>query len=779
MKREMGLHPSINITWAIANREALLSESPVIEPVHFFLAIFEMMDYGVDDHAAEMGLPPESVAEINAMLDECRQKSGLTNAEITQKRRQLRQSLRKIDSAPPGKVLHRSDESRRLFQAAAERAANLGENMLNVVHLFRELSQRRQEGEGWDLPVRVESGGANKSEEEPKNAKSQPAGRKRTPVLDKLGRDLTELARQGKLQPVIGRKAEMTAIARHLIRTSKHNVILVGDAGVGKTAVVEGLAQRIAAQNTLEQLSSMRIVQLNVADLVAGTRYRGDLEERLQELIEEVSSDPHIVLFLDEIHLVMKSGSGGDSPMDMANILKPALGRENFHVIGATTTEEYERYIKDDPAFQRRFQLVRVKEPSLEESLLICQGWAARIEAAQHVHFSPEAVQAAVTLSHKFIRNRFLPDKAIDLLENAATYVLITSLTFKEPIGGRASTEITITPQHIQAVLEDQYGISVSTREMIDLDSIRAYILERLVGQDQAVAALLESLSAVQLRDPSLSRPLGIFLFTGPTGVGKTFLAECLARALFGEESRSLLRLNMNEYKDNYDLTRITGAAPGFIGHDRQGVLYAFTERFPQGVILLDEFEKAHPEVQDFFLQLFDKGQSIDSRGRTIDFRQYFFIMTTNVTAEPVKEQRKLGFVPAGEPQAPPPDAGLQKALNARFRPEFLGRLDRVIEFLPLTAESYRALLNLRMTGFIRALQEQREVIIQLADGVLDSLLKLIGIPADGVRGFQRIFDQAVTVPLSAFAQTASPGAVIQVGWDEEGGKITMESEKV
>ncbi len=554
-----------------------------------------------------------------------------------------------------------------------------------------------------------------------------------TPSLDLLGRDLTQAAREGRLGPVLGRREEILALARHLHRTSKRNVLVVGDAGVGKTAVVEGFAQWVVT-GAAAPMDRLRVVQLSVGDIIAGARHRGDLEERVQGILKDATSDPGVVLFLDEIHLALSGGEGAD----LANLLKPALAREDFRCVGATTTAEYDRFLKSDAAFIRRFQLLRVEEPDLDTAVEICRGWARRIEERQGVAVSKEAIEAAVRLSHELIRDRALPDKAIDLLENTATRATLSTLsphavvpTKQRPVLGA---------REVESALEAQYGISVRPEGDAATARARSILEERLVGQRNAIGQVVRGLEACDAARRG-ERPRGVLLFTGPTGVGKTFAAELLAEALFG--AGALFRINMNELKERHELARLTGAPPGFVGHEAGSSLFLHTQRNPQGLVLLDEAEKAHPEVQDWFLQVFDKGSATDPHGRLADFRQQIFVLTCNLGAE--EESERIGFAAAAPPEgASPPHASATDAgpeqLRAHFRPEFLARVDRVVAFGSLGPEDYRELLTRELGA--------RGVASPLPDAVVDDLLSRCVAARQGIRGFRRIFEDEILARL-------------------------------
>ncbi|MDP2955081.1 MAG: AAA family ATPase [Longimicrobiales bacterium] len=558
------------------------------------------------------------------------------------------------------------------------------------------------------------------------SAHSHPA----TPSLDLLGRDLTQAAREHRLGPVLGRRDEILALARHLNRTAKRNVLIVGDAGVGKTAVVEGFAGWIVS-GASAPMDRLRVVQLSVGDIVAGARHRGDLEERVQGILKDATSDPDVVLFLDEVHLALMSGEGA---ADLASLLKPALAREDFRCIGATTTAEYDRFLKSDPAFVRRFQLLRVDEPDRATALEICRGWARRIEERQDVVVSEEAVEAAVRLSQELIRGRALPDKAIDLLENAATRATLSTLSPR--LAAPTKERPVLGSREIELALESQYGLAVRPAGEADAGRLRTALESELVGQGAAVQALVRGLDACDAGRRG-DRPRGIFLLTGPTGVGKTRAAELMAEGLFGPGS--LFRINMSELKERHELARLIGAPPGFVGHEAGSPLFLHLERRPRGLILLDEAEKAHPEIQDWFLQVFDKGSATDPHGRLADFRQQLFVLTCNVTEGP--ESEKIGFAASTSEADPSVTASTSRdeeanSLRAHFRPEFLARLDRIVRFTSLGREDFRKLLTRELSSRDASNALQQELVEDLLD-------RCVGM-RDGARGFRRLFEGEV-----------------------------------
>jgi ATP-dependent Clp protease ATP-binding subunit ClpC len=741
------IDPSLQLAWALANREAHFSGSATIEPLHFLVAILLIIDDCFLRDAEAMGLPSEAIDEIGRLSAKTRRTIGVPQDRITAMRRELTKSLRQPDRAPTPTVLHRSDESRALFQGAVDDAKGQGDEAVNMLHLlealFRGMPVDKQAKSSDRLGPLIQE---LRAQVQPSKDESRSArfGTGKTPLLDDLGRDLTALARSGRLAPVVGRKKEMTALARHLQRTSKRNVLVIGEAGVGKTAIVEGFAQKIAAKDVPDFLLNLRIVQVNVSDLVAGTHYRGDMESRVKRMIEEASTDPNLVLFLDEIHLAVKAGTGSGAPMDIAGMLKPALSRDDFRCIGATTVEEFERHIKGDAALLRRFQIVRLAEPTAEEAISVCAAWANRVEQRQGVVFAEDAVASAVGLSVEFIRGRALPDKAIDLLENAAVLVKVSSLSGRPVV--LSKTPPTVTRAHVVAVIEEQYGISVRRANLLDARGIGAALRRDIVGQDNAIEELTKEIKSLSSGAEARPGPLGVFMFTGPTGTGKTFAGECLGRTIFPNNSNAVARFNMNEFKERHEIARLIGAPPGFIGHDHPGSLFRYVEANPQGLIILDEMEKAHPEIQDYFLQVFDKGECLDSRGRRVDFRPYLFVMTCNVAK---KESKSLiGFAATAGEAAQSTAGRAHPDLSQHFRPEFLARIRRVIEFHAFDRQEYLALLEQRLAALAEDMERKHSVGVQVGEEAVSQFADLCISQPDGYRGFDRLFDRLIALPV-------------------------------
>lgn len=571
-------------------------------------------------------------------------------------------------------------------------------------------------------------------------------GHKDTPTLDQFGRDLTEMASEHKIDPVIGRSDEIARVIQILSRRTKNNPCLIGEPGVGKTAIAEGLAQHIVEGKVPETLKGKRVVTLDIASMIAGSKYRGDFEERIKNVIEEVKKSGNVVLFIDELHVLIGAGSA-EGAVDAANILKPSLARGELQVIGATTLSEYHKNIEKDAALERRFQPIIVNEPSVEDAIEILKGIRDKYEAHHKVRITDEAIDSAVKLSKRYIQDRFLPDKAIDLMDEAASKLRIENLisppdlkekeealtrlnaekedavrnqNFEEAARLRdaekqsreeleqlrsqwnqsaASKELVVTSEEIEEVISQATGIPV--RKLIREESQRLLNMEqilheRVVGQEEAVSAVAKAIrrGRVGLKDPK--RPIGSFLFLGPTGVGKTELSKALAEVMFGDEN-AMIRIDMSEYMEKHTVSRLIGSPPGYVGYEEGGQLTEKVRRKPYSVILFDEIEKAHPDVFNVLLQILDDGQLTDGQGRKVDFKNAVIIMTSNVGARNITERKQLGFAPQTEEFSQTQEkirASVLDDLKGTFRPEFLNRIDDIIVFTQLRKEDICEIAN-------------------------------------------------------------------------------------
>jgi ATP-dependent Clp protease ATP-binding subunit ClpC len=644
-----------------------------------------------------------------------------------------------------------------------------------------------------------------------------------TPTLDEFGRDLTALAREGRVDPVIGRDEEIEQTVEVLSRRTKNNPVLVGEAGVGKTAIVEGIAQRIVDNDVPDTLRDRRVMQIDLTGMVAGTRYRGDFEERLQKIITEIREHgDEIIAFIDELHTVVGAGSSEGS-MGAGNMLKPALARGELHVVGATTLDEYRRHIEADPALERRFQPVLVPEPSVSDTVEILHGLRDRYEAHHQVRFSDEALVAAAELSDRYVTDRFLPDKAIDLVDQAGARVRLRTKTPTTDVRELEARLDALRRDKDQAVAAEDYERATSLRDQVkeletrieqtrggvpsgvpevgvaDIAEIlsrstgipasqlteeeRERLLrledrlhQRVVGQDEAVAAVSEAVrrSRAGLGDPD--RPIGSFLFLGPTGVGKTELARALAEALFGDSDR-MLRLDMSEFQERHTVSRLVGAPPGYVGYEEAGQLTEAVRRRPYSVVLLDEIEKAHVDVFNILLQVLDAGRLTDSKGRTVDFRNTVLIMTSNLGSELIVGRgTRVGF-DSGSDGAKRQDDAIREQVLRRlrddFRPEFLNRIDEIVIFRQLADEQLHQITDLLLEETRRRMRAQ-DVELELTPAAVDRLTQLGHQPEYGARPLRRTIQREIDNELSRRLLQGSvrPGERVVV--DVEDGRFTF-----
>jgi ATP-dependent Clp protease ATP-binding subunit ClpC len=585
------------------------------------------------------------------------------------------------------------------------------------------------------------------------------AGRRMpTPLLDKYGRDLTEQARIGKIGPAVGREREIRMMARTLRRNKKNNPLLLGDSGVGKTAVVEGLAYEIAHGTAPAFLRNRRVVGLEIGMLVAGTSLRGQFEERIVGIVDEAKNAPEVILFIDEIHTIVGAGDTIDSNLDAANILKPALARGEITCIGATTFEEYRKAIAKDPALDRRFRTIDIEEQSVAESLVVVEHVYHRYEEHHKVKILPDAREASVRLSDRYMRDRRLPDKALDLLDEACARLVIQTQNPDQP-ADQSGQSLVVNSETITQVLSEWTGIPVSeltANERQRFSHMADTLRQRVVGQDHALAIVSDAVKTNRagLGDPK--RPVGVFLFLGPSGVGKTELAKALAEFLFNDDD-AMIRLDMSEFHDEHTVARLIGAPPGYKGMEQGGQLTEALRRKPYSVVLLDEVEKAAPEVFDIFLQVFDEGRLTDSQGATTDGRHACWIMTSNIGTGDVG--KGLGFT-ATPDQLPDYDFHLKK----HFRPEFLNRLDEVVIFRPLSEEALDDILDLQMREVTERLQTQK-LTLALAASARALLLREGYDPANGARPLRRAIQRLLTRHLSGaiLEERFGEGDAIQV----------------
>ncbi len=699
--------------------------------------------------------------------------------------------------------------TKRILDLSLLEARNLGHNYISPEHIMLALI-REPEGVAYTVlnnigvnfeGLRNELIGSLSSSSQGKSQNKSTSGRTNnsTPTLDQHGRDLTELAKEGKLDPVVGRDNETQRVLEILCRRIKNNPCFIGDPGVGKTAIVEGLAQKIVEGNIPEILKDKRVVTLDISSLLAGSKYRGEFEERLKKVMDEIKKAKDVILFIDEIHTIVGAG-GAEGAIDASNILKPALARGEIQCVGATTIDEYRKYIEKDAALERRFQPVMVGEPSKEEALQILKGIRDKYEAHHGVKITDEALESAVTLSDRYITDRYLPDKAIDLIDEAASKVRIQNLTappdlkeleeeidrvcnekeaaintqdfekaailrdkekeLKVRLGDNKKNWQTESTKKTQVVSEKEVAAIVSRWTKVPVDKLTEKESERLlkledilhnrvIGQEEAVKSIARAVrrARVGLKDPN--RPIGSFIFLGPTGVGKTELSKALAEAMFGDEN-NMIRVDMSEYMEKHSVARLIGSPPGYVGFDNGGQLTEKVRRNPYSVVLFDEIEKAHPEVFNILLQILEDGRLTDGKGKTVNFKNTIIIMTSNAGASTIKKQRSLGFAveSKSEDQYESMKNNIMEELKRSFRPEFLNRIDDIIVFHKLEEKHIENIVTLMLETVTRRLKEQ-DIHVSF-DKEAEKLLAKEGFdPTYGARPLRRAITKTVEDKLS------------------------------
>ncbi|MGF6602716.1 ATP-dependent Clp protease ATP-binding subunit ClpC [Paraburkholderia sp. GAS448] len=641
-------------------------------------------------------------------------------------------------------------------------------------------------------------------------------GRSSTPTLDKYARDLSELAKRGKLDPVIGRDKEIETTIEVLARRRKNNPVLIGEPGVGKTAIVEGLAQRIAQDQIPEVLRGKRVVELNINSVVAGAKYRGEFEERVKQVLDEiVANQDRLIVFIDELHTIVGAGQGGgEGGLDIGNVFKPALARGELHLIGATTLNEYQKYIEKDSALERRFQPVMVPEPSVEETIDILRGLRDRLEAHHKVKITEEAITAAAKLSDRYIAARFLPDKAIDLLDQAAARVRISSNSRPQALHGieatirrlrqeqdsasaakqfdkakelqekitaeqarlnesteawkkeRGTSSQEVGAEDIAQIVSSLTGVPVSELTAEDREKLLRLedrLRERVVGQDEAVTAVSKAVRLSRAGLTEAGKPIASFLFLGPTGVGKTELAKALAAAVFGDEN-ALVRIDMSEYSERHTVARLVGAPPGYVGYEEGGQLTERVRRHPYSVVLLDEIEKAHSEVHNILLQLFDEGRLTDGKGRLVDFTNTVIIATSNIGSQMIQDNMKADSKQLDYPAL---RDRLMEILRHHFKPEFLNRVDEVVVFHALGKEQIRRIVDLQLQRVKRTAAAQN-IELSFDDALRDHLATVGYDPEFGARMLKRKIRLEVESELadSLLRGDVRSGDAVEIRWD-------------
>ena len=794
----------------LAREEAAALKRPHVGTEHLLLGLAKEPD-GIAAQALErVGITYEKALEVVA---------GMAEGE---------------QEAEAGANISFTPRTKRVLENALREAMQMGQSYISTEHLLLGIVR---EGEGGAIDAMAKLGveidavrsALNDLVDQPTPVAAgmpffggEPHGEKS--MLEQFGTDLTAKAKAGKLDPVIGRAAEIERVMQVLSRRQKNNPLLIGEPGVGKTAVVEGLAQLIVADQVPDIISGKRVITLDVSALVAGSKYRGEFEERLKKVIKEVVKDGNIILFIDEMHTIIGAGSAEGS-IDAAAILKPPLSRGELQVIGATTTEEYRKHLEKDSALARRFQTVNVKEPSEEQALRILDGLRDRYEAHHHVRYSDEALQAAVSMSSRYIQDRFLPDKAIDVLDEAGARMRIRNRTLPDEIRKfddelrrvrldkeeaasaqkferaaqlrdeekqleeqRAEAEkrfseesdkelANITEVEIADVVSMSTGVPVSNLTEAEADKLlrmEGVLHERIIGQEEAVTALSKAIrrSRSGLKDPK--RPSGSFIFLGPSGVGKTELSKALAEFLFGTED-ALITYDMSEYMEKHSVSRLVGSPPGYVGFDEGGQLTKAVRQRPYSVVLFDEIEKAHPDVFDILLQILEEGRLTDSQGRSVDFRNTVIIMTSNVGARQIAETAPLGFTPDSQKGLSDKEikSRVMSEMKKLFRPEFLNRLDEIIVFKSLTEEQIAQIVDL-MVADLRDRLIAMDMTINLTPEARALVAKegtdttMVARPLR--RAIQRLLEDPISEQL--LAGTWHAGSVIDV--DVKDGELTF-----
>jgi ATP-dependent Clp protease ATP-binding subunit ClpC len=721
---------------------------------------------------------------------------------------------------------------KRIIDLANEEANRLKDEYISTEHIFLAILNERS------TPAARLLEGAGITRERVYEAVQQirggqrvtdPQAETRYRTLERFSRDLTQMSREGKLDPVIGRDVEILRVIQILSRRTKNNPVLIGEAGVGKTAIVEGLAQKIASNDVPEILMGKRVVSLDLGAMIAGSRFRGEFEERLKAAIEEIQrAEGEVILFIDELHTVVGAGAA-QGAMDASNMLKPALSRGELQCIGATTLDEYHKHIEKDAALERRFAPVFVEEPNIEDTIQMLQGLRDRYEAHHKVRFSDEALVAAARLSARYVTDRHLPDKAIDLMDESAAKLRVALYSLPADLKDMKSELDRLYAEEEQAGLERDYeraaqkkaerlrleeefnhqrdkwegeheldevvdyndiaevvaqwtGIPVN--QMLETESDKLLLMEErlhesIIGQEEAIHAISDAIRRARsgLKDPR--RPIGSFIFIGPSGVGKTELAKALAEFLF-DDADTLVRIDMSEYREQHAVSRLFGAPPGYVGYEEGGQLTEAVRRRPYRVILFDEIEKAHPEVWNSLLQILDDGRLTDGQGHIVDFRNTVLIMTSNLGTEFVRQSGTLGFLQRSDDEHERQEhEKIEKALKSTFRPEFLNRIDEIITFSPLTREHMRLIVDLQMEE-IRERLAEHDLNVQISPEARDWLADVGYDPDFGARPLRRALQKYVESPLSIslLAGQFSPGDTILVNIDETGKDLEFQTIK-
>lgn len=777
------------------------------------------------------------VIEPNGIAGKVLREVGLTETDIYEEIEHLI-GYGTMTSYPQGTFLPYSPRMKQIFALANSEVRKMGAQKVGTEHIL--LSMLRDESimatrmminlgisltkvrQSLKQKMGIKNDSRNNSIRR-KNPQEKRQMVKGTPTLDSLARDLTKLARDGKLDPVVGRSREVKRLIQILSRRTKNNPVLVGEPGVGKTAIAEGLAQKIVMGEVPEEMQEKRLMMLDMGSLVAGTKYRGEFEDRMKKVIDEIYNDGQVILFIDELHTLIGAG-GAEGAIDASNILKPALARGELQTIGATTLDEYQKYIEKDSALERRFARIQVDEPTPEEAEEILRGLRSRYEEHHGVEITDDAIRAAVHLSVRYITSRQLPDKAIDLIDESAAKVRLDQtddlsestvikleieqlVKEKERAIQKQDFEIAaqlrrqekalhkklvkllileekqengyadrVTEEDVATVVSEWTGVplqQLEKKESQRLLELEALLHERVVGQDEAVKAVSRAIRRARsgLKDPN--RPIGSFMFLGPTGVGKTELAKALSEVMFGDEN-SLIRVDMSEFMEKYSTSRLIGSPPGYVGYDEGGQLTEKIRQKPYSVILLDEVEKAHPDVFNLLLQVLDDGHLTDSKGRKVDFRNTIMIMTSNIGATQIREEKNVGF---NVQDITKDHKAMQKRileeLKKTFRPEFLNRIDEIVVFHSLSKDEIHSIVQIMSRAIVKRLKEQ-DIQVKITPAAIDVIGKAGFDPEYGARPIRRALQKEIEDRLSEALLGGEIHLGDQVTVGASKGKITL-----
>lgn len=773
----MTISPAVHLAWQLGAQESIAAGKTEIGPIQFFCGMARLAGWREEDSVAANGIKADQAAVISLEAREAFEPFAREGIDLAVMQRQLRDRAGRGDHRHnDGDVIHRSSTLRDLFLRARMRADQDRREAIELRDILGAMIENRNLTVSRLLKeagVPLSSPGAVPGKEHAQTSPgttTKSAGRRPTPVLDTCGRDLTKLAKAGRLGPVIGRRDELLQLLRTLARQSKNSPVLVGEPGVGKTAVVESLAIRLAEGKHRDILGNCRIVELSMASLVAGAKLLGEREERLEALIGECRANPDVLLFIDELHTMVTAG-GQSGTVDPKDIFKPALARGEIRCIGATTLSEFQKYIEPDAALERRFDRVIVSEPSAEETLAILKGLVPKMQAHHGVRLTDDALRSAIELSMTYDTAHQLPDKAIDLVDKAATNVRVPALSVAAELDRSMPLEVEITPEAVARALAGKLGLPAEALLQAgsarasnrSLETLEAELNRRVLGQSDAARAIAERLVMAQAGLTDRKGPRAVFLFSGTTGVGKTQMACAIAECLFASD-RDLIRLDMSEYMEPHDAAKLVGAPPGYIGHDEAGQLTAPLRARPHSVVLLDEIDKAHPRILDLMLQVFDVGRITDAKGRLIDARHAIIVMTANTLAD--RGQRPLGFV--NTPRTSGGEAVSESSgLMSRFRPEFVNRIDATIRFRPLDATVARTLTERHVAEVRDRIRVRFDKTLTIRDEVIGYLVQTGFSEEYGARELKRTIERLLDSPLSALllsADTADwPGIEIRL----------------